>query len=395
MIPLRTPAARGTLLLLLTGMLATASLIPFMGVYIVQELGQEPLMISVYAVTTLTLTLLVNRNFGERIDRGDRIAPLLMTSMGAFSIGLCVMLMTRNFWVLPIVCSPLFALANGAVSTMYSFGRLSAERYGWDIAQFNSYLRATASLAWMIAPAFAFSVAGGLGNRAVPVVALVMAGVWALLFWRVMPMDFAKALDPVDDTGAAIAKPDPLPAIWLAAAVCLLFALAHSATSMALPLFFLEEVGLPKFAPGLAFSVKTGVEIVAILSTPMLMRVFGIRRCLMMAGAVALLAFVTLAQTRGLPGLVIGAALEGLYYGTFAAVGLLFVQGFANGRMGRATSLYMNSLFLGGLIASPMMGAIAQFLSFQAVIYSSIVWALGALALLFAMRSHKIAAVEG
>lgn len=74
MISFKTPRAVFILLLLLSGTLCTASLIPFMGVYIVEILGKDPWLISIYAMLTLSLTVVVNRIYGEWIDNGRRIA---------------------------------------------------------------------------------------------------------------------------------------------------------------------------------------------------------------------------------------------------------------------------------------------------------------------------------
>ncbi len=196
-----------------------------------------------------------------------------------------------------------------------------------------------------------------------------------------MPKSFTAETGTNDDNTA------PLPAsrnnaLWLAAAVCLAFALAHSMSMSALPLFYIQEAGLPKYAPGISLSVKTFVEITAILLAPWIMQKLGARDALRLAALLAVAAFFILAGVTTIPQLIFGAALEGLYYGIFAAVGLTYMQDFAKGRMARATSLYMNSLFLGGLIASPLMGLTAQFFSFGLAVQLSTIWAVLAFGLL-------------
>ena len=57
--------AKAALLLLLTGVICNAAVIPYISVYIVEGLGKEPWMISIYAMTTVFLTLIVNRQYGE------------------------------------------------------------------------------------------------------------------------------------------------------------------------------------------------------------------------------------------------------------------------------------------------------------------------------------------
>ena len=376
------------LALLLSGVLCNAAIIPYISVYIVETLGEQPRMISLYALVTLSLTLVVNRQYGEWIDNGNQIAPLVLVSIAAYAIAVSSILLSPNYWTLVCIASPCLAIANAAVSTMYSFGRLFAERHGLNIQRYNSYLRAMTSLGWMIAPALAFSIAGILDTWAVFKFALTLCGFWALLWLIVMPKNFSQPSTEENSATSNTRQAGRNSDLLLATGVCLTFALAHSMSTTALPLFYIKEAGLPTFAPGLSLSVKTFVEIIAILSSPWIMTKFGLRNALRVAAVMAICAFAVLSQVTTIAGMVAGAALEGLYYGLFAAVGLSYVQDFAKGRMARATSLYMNSLFLGGLIASPLMGLIAQFFSFAMAIKLSAFWAVSAL-LILTFTQHK------
>ncbi|MGJ8531522.1 MAG: MFS transporter [Alphaproteobacteria bacterium] len=386
MMAIQNHRAIWTLVLLLVGVMSTSAIVPFMGVYIVEGLGKDPWMISVYSAMTLVVALFVNRRFGEWIDQGRRVAPLVLVCIIAFFIANCAILIVQSYWVLVSVAFLCFGVASAALSTMYSFGRLYAEREGLNIVRYNSYLRSMTSLGWMISPALAFFVAGQFGHVAVFKVALGMAVLWLILWYFVMPADFA--VEPRAATGVATAvEPEAFNRpLWYAAIACFCFSLAHILCSNALPLFYIQEVGLPTFAPGLSFSVKTFVEIVAILSAPVLIRRVGARNALLGAAVLGLVAFLVLSSVSNLTTMIIGSALEGLYYGIFAGVGITFVQSFAAGRMARATSLYMNGLFLGGLIASSSMGLIAHFYDFRTAIQLASLGTVAAFAVLMATR---------
>ena len=201
-----------------------------------------------------------------------------------------------------------------------------------------------------------------------------------------MPADFA--VEPRAASGVATAaEPEAFnQPLWYAAIACFCFSLAHILCSNALPLFYIQEVGLPTFAPGLSFSVKTFVEIIAILSAPVLIRRVGARNALLGAAVLGIVAFWVLSSVSDLTTMIVGSALEGLYYGIIAGVGITFVQSFAAGRMARATSLYMNGLFLGGLIASSSMGLIAHFYDFRTAIQLASLGTVAAFAVLLATR---------
>ena len=387
---LRNRQAALILLLHLSGVICNSMIIPFMAFYIVEGLGQEPWQISVYTAVALVLAFGINRQFGEWIDGGARIAPLVLLSIVSFVAACVVIVGVQQYWVLPVIASIGFSLSAGAMVTMLAFGRMFAEREELDTDKFNALLRASHSLGWMIGPAAAFVVADRFAPIDVFRLAIALAVVWGVLWYLVVPKDFAK---PVEDRSQTNTGVDPLNRpLWYAAIACFFLALAHMLCTSALPLFYVQEAGLPTYAPGLSFSIKTFVEIIAILSVPRLMRQWGARNVLMATCVLAVISFLVLAQVATLPGLAIGAALEGLYYGIFAGVGISFVQSFAGGRVARATSFYVNSLIVGGLIAGPSMGLIAQFYDFRSAILLASLGAVAAFAMLFATRRSDVTA---
>jgi len=115
--------AKAALLLLQTGVICNAAVIPYISVYIVEGLGKEPWMISINAMTPVFLTLIVNRQYGEWIDAGKPIAPMIAASILAFALAMKSILTFDIFWVLVCFASPCFAISNASVPTMYSFGR--------------------------------------------------------------------------------------------------------------------------------------------------------------------------------------------------------------------------------------------------------------------------------
>tara|TARA_R110002124_G_scaffold64694_2_gene176522 strand:+ start:1886 stop:3073 length:1188 start_codon:yes stop_codon:yes gene_type:complete len=391
--PIQNHKAVWNLVLLLVGVLSNSAIVPFMGVYIVEGLGKEPWMISVYSSLTLLVAVTVNRRFGEWIDEGRTIAPLVLVCIAAFVIANSAILIVQSYWIVVSVASLCFGVSSAALSAMYSYGRLYAEREGLNIQRYNSYLRSMTSLGWMLSPALAFFIAGQYGHLAVFKMALIVAGFWALLWYFVMPKDFTANPRPTLQTQAPI-RPEGLNRpLWYAGLACFFFSFAHILCSSALPLFYIQEVGLPTFAPGLSFSVKTFVEIGAILSAPWLAARVGARNALLGAALLGIVAFMVLSAVSSLPQMIVGSALEGLYYGIFAGVGITFVQSFAAGRVARATSLYMNGLFLGGLVAGSSMGLIAQMFDFRTAIQLASLGAIAAFVVLVVTRRSDAASV--
>ncbi|WP_299778617.1 MFS transporter [uncultured Roseobacter sp.] len=354
------------LTLLFCGTLCSAMIIPFMGFFLVEGLGYEPWIISVYSVLAISLTLTANRQFAHRIDRGDRVFPLVGLAALGYAVASSALAVSPALWTVLTFGVIGFGISSSAVSTMFSLGGSLAERRHIERSRFNAYMRATSSTAWMLGPAATFLIADLITTEAVFVATLGTSMIWIALWWLTLPRDItAEAKPKQQEAGSVIGASRRL---WLAAIFIFCLSSAHSLTFSALPIFYVQEVGLPGYAPGVAFSVKTFVEVIAIFCTPMIIARFGIRRALLATACLAVVTIQLLASVQSLPQMLAGAALEGLYYGFYASLGISYVQSFAKDRPAGATALYWNTLMVSGLLAGPVVGLVAQAYDFQTVV---------------------------
>ncbi|WP_419904905.1 MFS transporter [Kiloniella sp.] len=387
--------AKLILLLLFVGVFCNAMIVPFMGYFIVDGLGRDPWEISIYVAIITVLSLLINRTFGERFDSGARVRPMVCISVVAFMVATITLTLYPTYWVIIGFISLCFSLSGASTSLMYSFGRSYAIEQNFNITRYNSFLRTMTSLGWMFGPALSFFIASQWGSQTVFLTAASLAMIWFLVWSIAIPKGFAVSPSPKNKSTLTSDDRAFNKGLWLAVTACLFFAIGHVLTSSALPLYFTHQAGLPTYAPGLSFTIKCFMEVVAILIAPSLMHRIGLRNALCCAALLAMPTYYILSQVQTMPHLIIGSALEGLYYGIFAGVSITFVQGFANGRMGRATSLYMNSLFLGGMIGNVSMGLIASTFSYQTAIQLSLLCAAVALVVLvLSRRSDRIISAD-
>ena len=358
-----------------------------MGFFIVNELGQEPWSISVYAGGVACLATLTNRYFARRIDAGESAFILIGIAIGGYLLG-CLSLSISPTLIMVLTLGIIgFGISTSAVSTMFSLGVRFADKQQLDKSRINAYMRATTSTAWMAGPALAFFIADLYGGSAVFYLGAGLSLIWILLWLRATPKHQAsKDEGAQQDSGRNIAAHE----LWLAVVFVFCLSSAHSLTFSALPLFFVQEVGLPGYAPGTAFSMKTFVEVFAIFTTPFLITKFGLKRSLFATTLLAVFTIQFLAAVQTYPQMLLGAAMEGLYYGLYASLGISYVQSFAQGRSARATALYWNTLIISGVLAGPVVGLVAQLYSFKTVIQlASMVALLAALVLLLgSMRTR-------
>ncbi len=352
------------LFLLFVGTVCNSMIVPFMGFFIVDGLGMEPWTISIYAGAVAVVVILANRAFAKRLDGGAEPFPMIGIAVMGFLAASAALSLSPSYWTAVTLGVAGFGAASSAMSTMFNLGAVIAERNAVKRSVFNAYMRATTSTAWMVGPALSFVAADQLGDAAVFRLAFVAALLWLGLWWWTTPRDAAKARQTKVDSL------QPGPNCELRAGISFVFclALAHSLTFSALPVFFVQEVGLPGHAPGMAFSLKTFIELFAIALTPYLAARFGLRRSLIATALFAVVAIQVLASVQTLPQMLAGAALEGFYFGLFSTLAITFVQSLSKDRPAYATALYWNTMMVTLVIAGPAAGFIAQASDFQTVI---------------------------
>ncbi len=368
------------LLVLFIGTTCSSMIGPFMAYYIVEGLGRAPWTISVYATGVTVIGIICTRTFGRWLDAGTPPFSLIGVALAGYLVATSALSISPSLWFLLSFGVFGFGLSNSAVSTMFSLGAVLAERDKMPRSRGNAFLRATTSTAWMIGPALAFLVAERFGEAAVFKLAFALACCWAVMWWIIIPR--ATTLRPKPES-AVSQFPNQNVDLWLAAAFVFCLSLAHSLTFSALPLFYITEVGLPGYAPGTAFSMKTFVEIFAIFTTPVIISRFGLKGPLVAVALLATITILLLSYIQTFPQMLAGAALEGLYYGLYASIGISFMQSFSGDRPAQATALYWNVLSVSGILAGPATGIIAQASDFRTVIRVASVVAASAALLLF------------
>lgn len=353
------------LLVLFTGTVCSSMIAPFMAYYIVEGLGRGPWAISLYAGLVTVVSIICTRTFGRWLDAGSAFFPLIGVALAGYLVATVALSISPSLWIVLTFGVVGFGLSSSAVATMFSLGAALAERGQMARGRSNALMRATTSTAWMIGPAVAFLFAEQFGAAAVFKLALGLAICWAAMWWIFIPRDLA--LRPKSKS-VITSSDQPAVGLWLAAAFIFCLSSAHSLTFTALPLFYVREVGLPGYAPGTAFSMKTLVEIFAIFTTPVIISRLGLKGPLVVVALLAAVTIVLLSHVHNYTQMLTGAALEGLYYGLYASIGLSFLQSFSGDRPAQATALYWNVLSVSGIVAGPVTGLIAQIYNFRTVI---------------------------
>ncbi len=142
-----------------------AAVVPFIGFYIIQVLGHPPATLGLYSVTAMVASIIASRTYGERVDAGVRVRPLLLLSVfGAFIAAAAAT--SGHLALLVAVTATGMGLSNAASTLIFSYGRYYGRVKALDAPAYNAFLRTMVSLAWMLLPAAAYLILDLAGAQA-------------------------------------------------------------------------------------------------------------------------------------------------------------------------------------------------------------------------------------
>ncbi|KZK83715.1 Sugar efflux transporter A [Pseudovibrio sp. W64] len=355
------------------GAFSIAFVIPLLSTYIIEELQEPAFNLALVIGGFSVVSLATNRIFGGLIDGGNRVKPLLLINICAFTVHALIQLTAPSYLSLIIFGIPLIGISAGALSTMYSTGRLIAEQTGRDPGTFNLHMRICLSLGWVFGPPAAFLLYGTYGFQEIHLAAAISAFIWLTLCLLFIP---ATLKTHIKQHAQESSTADTVPMMLLIACVPV-FALsaANSVFFSAGPVYFIKEMGLSVSVPGWAFATKSLFEVIIIYFAIKPTQRIGERNMMLLSGLGAMLFFATITSANSVEQVLMLCIIEGMYYGICASVGITFIQNYARHKPGIATSYFVNAIFVGGLAGNVLTGLVASYTTFQNTILSSVVLA--------------------
>ncbi|KZL21621.1 MFS transporter [Pseudovibrio sp. WM33] len=355
------------------GAFSIAFVIPLLSTYIIEELQEPAFNLALVIGGFSVVSLATNRIFGGLIDGGNRVKPLLLINICAFTVHALIQLTAPSYLSLIIFGIPLIGISAGALSTMYSTGRLIAEQTGRDPGTFNLHMRICLSLGWVFGPPAAFLLYGTYGFQEIHLAAAISAFIWLTLCLLFIPSTLKTHIKKHAQENSTA---DTVPMMLLIACVPV-FALsaANSVFFSAGPVYFIKEMGLSVSVPGWAFATKSLFEVIIIYFAIKPTQRIGERNMMLLSGLGAMLFFATITSANSVEQVLMLCIIEGMYYGICASVGITFIQNYARHKPGIATSYFVNAIFVGGLAGNVLTGLVASYTTFQNTILSSVVLA--------------------
>ena len=350
-------ATRLRLILLSLAMgLAGAAIMPVMSTHLAVNLHIEPMWIGVlFAANTLS-GVLVSHWLAKQSDAGlSRIGIIRVCVSISFvaSIGLGL---AEQYWLLLITGMLMFGAVSPVQPQLFALAR---EQVGdADATLFQSLLRATFSLSWIIGPPLAYLLFARIGF-------LGLTLICALIF-LLTRLNVAS----IQDAPLPAVRTEPQPTDsrlkWMILAIAATFA-SNNMYIVYMPIYSYDSLQLAAVVPGFLMGAAAGLEIPIMIGAGIFAGRWRLFSPLKLAAICGLVFYLGVYWSNSLVPLVLLQIFNGAFIGVMAGLGISVFQALMQGRMGMASTLYSNAIKVGSLVGALLGGAVAQWLSIQAV----------------------------
>lgn len=353
----------------LTG-IAGALQTPTLSIFLTDEVHARPAMVGFFFTGSAVIGILVSQFLAGRSDkRGDRKSLIVFCCL--LGVLACTLFAwNRNYFVLLFVGVFLSSFGSTANPQMFALAREHADKTGREAVMFSSFLRAQVSLAWVIGPPLAYTLAMGFSFTVMylsAAVAFIVCGVMVWLFLPSMQKELPLA------TGTIEAPRRNRRDTLLLFVICTLMWGSNSLYIINMSLFIINELHLPEKLAGVMMGTAAGLEIPTMLIAGYFAKRLG-KRFLMRVAAVGGVCFYAGMLMAHSPVILLGLQLlNAIFIGILGGIGMLYFQDLMPGQAGSATTLYTNTSRVGWIIAGSVAGIVAEIWNYHAVFWFAMV----------------------
>lgn len=352
----------------LTG-IAGALQTPTLSLFLSTEVIDSPFMVGLFYTGSAVIGIIVSQLLATYSDRaGDRKRLILLCCLlGA--VGCLLYAYNRNYYILLFIGVILTSFGSTANPQMFALAREYAEKTGKEAVMFSSILRAQVSLAWVIGPPIAFALALGFGFPFMYLAATVTFLGCGVIVWYLLP---SMPKPKVRTTEALEAPRRNRRDTLLLFAACSLMWTSNSMYIINMPLYLVRELQLPEKLAGVMMGTAAGLEIPTMLIAGYYAQRFGKRLMMRIALVAGIVFYVGMLMFTAPWQLLILQAMNAVFIGILAGIGMLYFQDLMPGQAGAATTLFTNSTRVGWIIAGSIAGVVAEFWSYHGVFFVSV-----------------------
>lgn len=133
----------------------------------------------------------------------------------------------------------------------------------------------------------------------------------------------------------------------------------------ALPLHTIKDSDLPSYTPGLLMGLVAGIEIPVMLLSGRLCKIAKKSTLMIIAFVFGMVFYLGMFSATTLWQLLVLQAINALFYGLFAGIGLTLMQDILPQRIGFTSAVYSNAFKVGVMLGASATGLIGQYFEFR------------------------------
>ncbi len=351
-----------TVLFILNGTtaLAFAFILPVMSLFLVTELNTEPALIGIYTSLTAVMTIIVSQKLTGLIDKGVSSKFLLLFGLLGIMASAMAFTYATKFWHALVIGCVLMPIASSSIPLILTVIRRYADSTGKNSAKLNSQMRSSVSFLWIFGPPLAFLSVDQFGFANNFYLSAAIAA--CVVVWIVLLLDAPKATQHNSNERRSTKLPA---SVWFLGLVILLANISNSTYINAMPIYLTQELQLTKSYPGYLMGITAAVEIPVMLLAVNWAHRFGKILIMKLGFATGAVFYVGMYFSTSIYSLFALQILNGLFFGIFVGLGITVMQDLAPKAIGKASAFYTNSMLVGTMLGTTMMGIISQYFGFK------------------------------
>lgn len=365
---------------------------PLSSLFIVEELGASPMMLSVYMVMAIGSSVIVSQLIARQSDRNWQRKTILIVSLSCYLVTVVSFIFVRDYWTAVAVATVFGSVSGASFGQLFALGREYGDRYVKDSTTFLSTMRAGIAIAWVFGPPAAFMLKASYGFSAAFSVSAAVVSVAILVIIKYLPSSVVtketkekQSDQPVPMSGGI----SSMIVLYCVIVVCTFAANNLYITSM--PLYLSQELKVDPSWLGLLFGAAAAFEIPVMLSAGKMAEKFGAIKVMTLGVAIGCVFYLVMMFNTSFSAMLVAQLLNGFYIGVCATLGMVVLQDMMRDRLGTASTLFSSMMNIAMLVASLSVGFVGELFNYYSTLYVSLVSSLIAFALLvlFSIKSSQ------
>ncbi|USD65600.1 sugar efflux transporter [Vibrio sp. SCSIO 43136] len=341
---------------------------PLTSLFIVEALGAQPAMLSLYMFLAVSSSVVVSQWIAKRSDQGLSRKRILMVSMSCYMLTAFSFVFIRDYYLALIVVVMLGSVGGAAFGQLFAMGREYGDKYLSDSTSFMSVMRSGIAIAWVFGPPLAFWLKAQVGFSASFSVSAVVGLTSVVLTGLFLP----DAVSQSEEVNSEPNKGLNTQVVLFCIAVVLMFG-SNNLYITSMPLYLSQELVVDPSWLGLLFGAAALFEIPIMIAAGAFAARFGAKQVLLFGTFAGTLFYLTIIYATQFWALLAAQLLNGLFIGVCATLGMTVLQDMMKDRLGTASTLFSNMLQVSLLVASLSVGVIGELSSYYSSFYACLV----------------------